>query len=92
MTQSRMHPEQLSGQEPAIEGAIRAALDECRPYLQRDGGDVELVRFEVETATVEVRFVGACVQCPLVQMTLRAGIERLVQLRVPAVRRIELVK
>lgn len=74
------------------EAAIRAALEACRPYLQQDGGDVELVRYEVETATAEVRFLGACAECPLVLMTLRAGVERWVQLQVPSVRRLELVK
>jgi Fe-S cluster biogenesis protein NfuA len=78
--------------DEALERAISDALAECRPYLQRDGGDIELVRFEVETATAEVRFTGACAECPLVLMTLRAGIERLVQLRVPQVRRLELVR
>ncbi len=84
--------EEIPQRDEHIERAIGAALQECRPYLQRDGGDVELVRFEVETATAEVRFHGACADCPLVLMTLRAGVERLVQLRVPAVRRLELVK
>lgn len=74
------------------ERAICAALEECRPLLQQDGGDVEFVRYEVETATAEVRFTGACARCPLSIMTLRAGIERLVQLYVPHVRRIEQVR
>lgn len=74
------------------ERAICAALEECRPFLQQDGGDVEFVRYEVETATAEVRFTGACATCPLSIMTLRAGIERFVQLYVTHVRRIEQVR
>ncbi|MCX8050291.1 MAG: NifU family protein [Chlorobi bacterium] len=84
-------PIELPPRDESVERAVIAALEECRPFLQQDGGDVEFVRYEVETATAEVRFVGACAQCPLVLMTLRAGIERLVQLRVPAVRRLEQV-
>lgn len=71
---------------------IHAALDECRPYLKVDGGDVEFVRFEEETRTVEIRFLGACVKCPMSVMTLRAGIERILLRRVPEIRRIEQVR
>ncbi|RMF32897.1 MAG: NifU family protein [Chlorobiota bacterium] len=83
---------ELPVRDEETERAINAALEECRPYLQQDGGDVELVRYEVETQTAEIRFLGACADCPLVLMTLRAGIERFVQLRVSAVRRMELVR
>lgn len=83
---------ELPERDIETERAIARALDECRPHLQVDGGDIELVRYEVETQTAEVRFLGACSDCPLVLMTLRAGIERLVQMRVPAVRRLELVR
>jgi Fe-S cluster biogenesis protein NfuA len=77
--------------QPIIE-RIHAALDECRPYLQADGGDVEFVRFEEDTRTAEIRFLGACVGCPMSVMTLRAGIERILIRRVPEIRRIEQVK
>lgn len=89
---SKLSLEELPQRDEETERAIAAALQECRPYLQQDGGDVELVRYEVETQTAEVRFLGACADCPLVLMTLRAGIERFVQLRVSAVRRMELVR
>lgn len=70
---------------------IHSALEECRPYLNVDGGDVEFVRYEEETRTVEIRFLGACVTCPMSVMTLRAGIERILIRRVPEIRRIEQV-
>ncbi|MCX7929404.1 MAG: NifU family protein [Chlorobi bacterium] len=88
----RLVPDELPTRDEQIESAIRATLEHCRPFLQRDGGDVEFVRFEVETSTAEVRFLGACATCPLMLMTLRAGIERWVQLHVPEVRRLELVR
>lgn len=74
-----------------IDEQIIAALSECRPYLQEDGGDIEFVRFEAETRTAEIRFLGACCTCPMSIMTLRAGIERVLLKRVPEVRRVEQV-
>ncbi|BBH21671.1 hypothetical protein Back11_30160 [Paenibacillus baekrokdamisoli] len=49
-------------------------LDKLRPFLQRDGGDVELV--DVEDGIVKLRLVGACGSCPSSTITLKAGIER----------------
>jgi Fe-S cluster biogenesis protein NfuA len=72
-----------------IEQSIKEALDEARPYLQRDGGDVEFVRFEEDTGVAEISMMGACKTCPLAIMTLRAGIERIVIEKVPEVKRIE---
>jgi Fe-S cluster biogenesis protein NfuA len=72
-----------------IEHSIKDALEEARPYLQKDGGDVEFIRFEEETGVVEISMTGACRTCPLAIMTLRAGIERIVLEKVPEVKRIE---
>ncbi len=74
-----------------LEQRIDAALQECRPPLQLDGGDIEFVRFEESTRTAEIRFLGACKKCPLSIMTLRAGIERVLMHRVPDIRRVEQV-
>ena len=49
-------------------------LDKLRPFLQRDGGDVELV--DVENGVVKLRLMGACGSCPSSTITLKAGIER----------------
>lgn len=49
-------------------------LDKLRPFLQRDGGDVELV--DVEEGIVKLRLMGACGSCPSSTITLKAGIER----------------
>jgi Fe-S cluster biogenesis protein NfuA len=62
---------------------VEKALDKIRPMLERDGGSVELVA--VEGSIVKVRLTGACHGCPMSQMTLKAGIERIIKQEVPAV-------
>lgn len=53
---------------------VLEVLDKLRPFLQRDGGDVELI--DVEDGIVKVRLMGACGSCPSSTITLKAGIER----------------
>ena len=72
------------------EAKIREALDEVRPMLQADGGDVELV--EIEGNVVKVRLQGHCACCPMAQMTLQMGIEKRLQEKVPEIERVEAVK
>jgi len=62
---------------------VEKALAKVRPMLERDGGNVELV--DVECSVVKVRLTGACKGCPMSQMTLKAGIERIIKQDVPAV-------
>ena len=62
---------------------IEKALAKIRPMLQRDGGSVELV--DVDGSIVKVRLTGACHGCPMSQMTLKAGIERVIKQEVPGV-------
>jgi Fe-S cluster biogenesis protein NfuA len=68
---------------------IEKALKEIRPSLQADGGDVEFV--SVENGIVKVRLTGACGGCPMSQMTLKQGIERVVKNAVPEVLSVEAV-
>lgn len=68
---------------------VEAALSEIRPGLQADGGDVELV--DIEDGVVKVRLTGACAGCPMSQMTLAFGIERVLKERVPEVKKVEAV-
>ena len=75
--------------EPLREKVLEA-LESVRPYLKADGGDVELVDIK-EDGIVEVRLTGACVGCPMSQMTLRAGIERTLMRDVPEIKRVEAV-
>jgi len=69
---------------------VEKALESIRPYLKADGGNVELVRI-TEEGIVEVKLLGACVGCPMSQMTLRAGVERALIREVPGIRRVEAV-
>ncbi len=65
---------------------VKAALDQIRPALQADGGDVELV--DVKDGTVRVKLIGACGGCPMATMTLKKGIERILKERVPEVKEV----
>ena len=69
---------------------IEQALEKIRPALQRDGGDIELVDVE-ENGVVKVRLIGACSGCPMSQMTLKQGVERIVKQLVPEVKTVESV-
>lgn len=70
---------------------VEDALESVRPFLVADGGDVELVGIN-DSGIVEVRLTGACVGCPMSQMTLRAGIERALMRDVPEIKRVEAVE
>ncbi|MEJ2397423.1 MAG: NifU family protein [Gammaproteobacteria bacterium] len=61
-----------------------------RPFLQADGGDIELIEI-TQDAIVKVKLTGACSVCPMSQMTLRAGVERSLLRQVPGIRRVEAV-
>ncbi|MBD2866917.1 MAG: nitrogen fixation protein NifU [Paenibacillus sp.] len=61
-------------QQEAVYDEVLEVLDKLRPFLQRDGGDVELV--DVEDGIVKLKLMGACGSCPSSTITLKAGIER----------------
>jgi Fe-S cluster biogenesis protein NfuA len=63
---------------------VEAALDKIRPMLQADGGNVELIEVG-EDGVVKVRLQGACAGCPMSQMTLKNGIEKILKEAVPEV-------
>jgi Fe-S cluster biogenesis protein NfuA len=66
---------------------VEKVLDEIRPMLIRDGGNVELV--SIDEGVVKVRLQGACAGCPMSQMTLRNGIERVLKEKIPEVVAVE---
>lgn len=66
---------------------VQAVLDLIRPSLQADGGDVSLVDV-AEDGTVTVELEGACKGCPMRQMTLANGVERILKERIPEVTRV----
>jgi Fe-S cluster biogenesis protein NfuA len=69
---------------------VLTAIQDVRPSLQADGGDIELVDVD-ETGKVKVRLVGACHGCPMSQMTLKQGVERFLKKAVPEVTSVESV-
>ena len=69
---------------------IEEALDKVRPSLQADGGDVQFVDVDDE-GVVTVKLTGACGGCPMSQMTLKNGIEKVLKQNVPEVNRVESV-
>ena len=73
-----------------VKEKVQEALDKIRPALQRDGGDVELIEV-TEDGVVKVRLQGACGGCPMSQMTLKMGIEKVVKQAIPEVKSVEAV-
>jgi Fe-S cluster biogenesis protein NfuA len=73
-----------------VTSRIKDVLSEANKFLKIDNGSVEFVKLE-EDGILRVRFLGSCAACPLRPMTLRAGVERAVLLKVTEVKRVELV-
>ncbi len=63
---------------------VEKALDEIRPFLQSDGGDISLVSIE-NNNSVKVRLEGNCVSCSVNQMTLKSGVEMTIKKHVPQI-------
>ena len=68
---------------------VQKVIDEVRPHLRADGGDVELVG--VDNGIVKVRLKGACAGCPMSTMTVKWGIENLLKKRVPEVVQVDAI-
>ncbi len=66
---------------------VAEALQTIRPFLQADGGDVELIDVS-EDGIVEVKLTGACSGCPMSQMTLSQGIERQLKALIPELKQV----
>ncbi|MFQ6037546.1 MAG: NifU family protein [Candidatus Aminicenantales bacterium] len=73
-----------------MEEKIRKVIEELKPHLQADGGDVEFVEV-TEDGIVKIRLTGACVGCPMRQMTLTHGITRFIKKKVPEVKEVQAV-
>ena len=72
-----------------IEDRVQKALEELRPNLQADGGDVQFVA--VENGVVKVKLKGACAGCPMSSMTVQWGIESFLKKKVPEILKVEAV-
>ena len=68
---------------------VETVLDELRPYLMADGGNVELA--EIEGPIVKLKLQGACGSCPSSAMTLKMGIERRLREKIPEIAEVEQV-
>jgi Fe-S cluster biogenesis protein NfuA len=66
---------------------VQKAIDKIRPGLQADGGDVELVDVSAD-GVVRVKLTGACHGCPMSQMTLKMGIEKVIKQDVPSIKEV----
>jgi len=66
---------------------VETIIEKIRPFLQRDGGDIELVEV-TEDGVVKVRLQGACHGCPGAQMTLKMGVERTLKEEIPEVKEV----
>ena len=77
----------LRREKMLLKEKVEAALEKVRPSLRADGGNVELLEVTDE-GIVKVKLTGACGGCPMSQMTLKMGIERLVKEEVPEVKEI----
>lgn len=68
---------------------VEKTLQEIKPYLQADGGNIELI--DVKDGVVKVKLSGACAGCPMSKMTLQWGVERTLKKKIPGVIRVESV-
>ncbi|MEI6457153.1 MAG: NifU family protein [bacterium] len=77
-------------QNAELEQKVKNVIEQIRPYLQADGGDVEFVEM-TEDNTVNIRLLGMCGNCPHSQMTLKNGIETAVKRALPEIKSVESV-
>jgi Fe-S cluster biogenesis protein NfuA len=70
-----------------IRERVKKALDRVRPYLQSDGGDIELIEV-TDDLSVKVKLTGACHGCPFSMQTLKAGVEQAIMKEVPEIKRV----
>jgi len=71
--------------------SIEGALDEIRPFLKSDGGDIELISIE-DDSLVKVQLMGTCVDCTVNQMTLKSGVEMTIKKHAPQIKEVVNVK
>ncbi len=74
-----------------MEKKIQAGLEQIRPFLQRDGGDVEFVEY-TQDHVVKIRLLGHCAGCPGAQMTVKGVVEKVLKESYPEIKRVEAVE
>ena len=75
--------------DKTVRDQVEKALEELRPQLQADGGDIELLG--VDNGIVKVRMKGACAGCPMSTMTIQRGVEQFLKKKIPEIVRVEAV-
>ncbi len=83
----QVQTQQVQTQEPSLRARVEQVLDNIRPYIQGDGGDIELI--DVADGVVQIRLAGACVGCMHSMMTLQVGIERMLKEALPDIKSVE---
>jgi len=71
----------------SVKERVIKALNRVRPYLQNDGGDIDLIEI-TDDLTVKVKLTGACNGCPFSLQTLKAGVEQAIMQEVPEIKRV----
>ena len=79
--------QQVQTKENGLRERVEQALDSIRPYIQGDGGDIELL--DVTDGVVQIRLAGACVGCMHSMMTLQVGVERMLKEALPEIKAVE---
>lgn len=77
---------QSDAKEPSVADRAREVIESFRPYIQADGGDIDFVSCEDGIVTVRLR--GACTGCPHAALTLKAGVERHLRMRMPEIKEV----
>ncbi len=77
--------------QPTLKDRVSEVIGKIRPFIQADGGDIELVGIDADTGKVSIRFHGACKGCPMSSMTLKMGVERHMKEQVPEITAVESV-
>lgn len=78
---------QVTTEATDLQARVEKVLDQIRPYVQQDGGDLELI--DIVDGIVQIRLAGSCVGCMYSMMTLQAGVERMLKEQVPEIKAVE---
>lgn len=78
--------------QEAFIAELDACLDEMRPYVESHGGELHLVDWQPEDGRLKLQLAGSCHGCPMSMLTMKLGIERIVQDRFPQVKYVEAIK